>query len=230
MQFRKIARDYQSLPITEFLQAYLYKVITKFSSYVCVRGMTLGPADIILEDDRAFQNYAAGFISEGEFMKWYAGEFMPSDEASRAFRDGHECYAFIDKEAGVLASYGWYSHVPTLFAQRFELHFDSAWVYMYGGYTRPEYRGQRLHALGMAAAARHYTDAGYRGIISCVELGNTDSLRSVYRLGYKNFGMVHVVPFFGWHLVFRTKGCRSYGFTVKPRLAEVDTGVLAFRH
>lgn len=227
---QKIARDYQSMGIGGFLPAYAYKVIVKFSSYICIKGMTLGSADINVKDDGVSRNYSVGFVDELEFMKWFAGEGMRPDEARNAFREGDECYAFIDTQAGRIASYGWYSHKPTVFAQRFNLHFDDSWVYMYGGFTRPEYRGQRLHALGMAAAAKHYAAAGYRGIISCVEIGNTDSLRSVYRLGYRDFGMVHVVPFFGSSLVFRTRGCKKYGFTVRPRPVENHARLLAYHH
>ena len=68
------------------------------------------------------------------------------------------------------------------------MHYDRAYRYMYSGYTLPEHRGRRLHAVGLALALRHYADRGYRGLVSCVDRTNYRSRRSCRRLGFRPCG------------------------------------------
>jgi L-amino acid N-acyltransferase YncA len=85
---------------------------------------------------------------------------------------------------------------------------------MYKGFTHPNYRGQRLHAIGMTMALDHYLNQGYRGLVSWVEANNIRSLRSCYRMGYRHFGEIYVVKIFRKYLILCSKGCEDYGFKV----------------
>jgi len=129
-----------------------------------------------------------------------------------AIGKGDECFAILD--GGSLASYGWYASRPTKVSDELELHFNEGYVYMYNGYTHPNYRGQRLHAIGMTMALNHYLNRGYKGIVSWVEANNFSSLRSCYRMGYRDFGEVYIVKLFSKYLILCNKGCRDYGFKV----------------
>ena len=139
-------------------------------------------------------------------------------ELTRSFIDstlkkGDECYAILDGDA--LASYGWYSRRPTLLDnEELVLRFDGSYVYMYKGLTLAAYRGQRLHAIGMTRALAAYKCMGYRGLISYVESNNFDSLRSCYRMGYKDCGLIRVVRIGGKYLVRRRPPCDQYGLGV----------------
>jgi hypothetical protein len=46
------------------------------------------------------------------------------------------------------------------------LEFDKAYMYMYKGYTHPNYRGQRLHAIRMTWALLACLERGFTGLIS----------------------------------------------------------------
>lgn len=137
---------------------------------------------------------------------------MERDFLDEAISKGDECFAIFDGRR--LASYGWYSTKPTRVNEDLELRFDERYVYMYKGFTHPNYRGQRLHAIGMTTALAHYLNQGYKGIVSWVEANNIRSLRSCYRMGYRDFGEIYIVKFFRKHLILCSEGCADYGFKV----------------
>jgi hypothetical protein len=143
----------------------------------------------------------------------------PANELSQEFIDeatvrGDQCYAICDGER--LAAYGWYAFGATpIGLPGVLLHYRSGYVYMYKGFTHSDYRGKRLHAIGMTHALRHYLSKGYKGIVSYVESINFDSLKSCFRMGYSVFGTVYVVRAFGRYYGFSTPGCRQYAFRVE---------------
>ena len=83
---------------------------------------------------------------------------------------------------------------------------------MYKGFTAPEYRGQQLHAYGMAHAMGGAVADGYRGLISYVEAHNPASLRSVARLGYRTFGTCFRIRVLGRTFRASSPGCKPYDF------------------
>lgn len=86
---------------------------------------------------------------------------------------------------------------------------------MYKGLTRHEYRGQRLHAIGMNRALQHYLEQGAKGLVSYVESTNVDSLKSCFRLGYRQFGSIYLWRVFGHYLRLYSPACRRYGFSLQ---------------
>jgi hypothetical protein len=160
----------------------------------------------------------------------YTALFLPADmlrrfdedprcEMSAAFVEqalarGDECFALLDGDT--LAAYGWYSFRPTpIGLPEMLLHFSADYVYMYKGFTHPRYRGQRLHAIGMSMALRHYLARGYKGLVSYVESTNFDSLRSCQRMGYRVFGSVYLARLFGRHFSLSSPGCELFRFGVR---------------
>jgi hypothetical protein len=111
-----------------------------------------------------------------------------------------------------VASYGWYATGPVPAIDDDHMGFSPEYVYMYKGFSLPEFRGRQLHGYGMAHAASEAVSRGYRGLISFVEVQNQSSLRSVARLGYRTFGTCFRIRLFGRTLAFSTPGCRRYGF------------------
>jgi hypothetical protein len=135
------------------------------------------------------------------------------DEATA---QGDQCYVLF--EGDVVASYGWYSTRPTRLSEirgAPVLHFDPSYAYMYNTFTRPEYRGRRLNAMGMAASLEQWAHAGFSGLVAYVVSSNIASLKSCERLGFETFG--HVIIFnVGQHqLWWVTRGCKKYGFRVE---------------
>ena len=98
------------------------------------------------------------------------------------------CYgAFVN---GQFAAYGWYAlgHIEAEHNFGFPLSLPTDVAYMFKGYSRPEYRGRRLHALAMAGALRALGPQGVRALISTVDWTNFASLKSCDRLGYQRIG------------------------------------------
>jgi len=161
-------------------------------------------------------------------LRRFAGD--PANEMSREFIDeatarGDQCYAICDGER--LAAYGWYAFGATpIGIPGVLLHYSPGYVYMYKGFTHTDYRGQRLHAIGMTRALRHYLSKGYKGIVSYVESINFDSLKSCFRMGYSVFGTVYVVKVFGRYLSFSTPGCSKYEFRVERAGGRAATGLI----
>jgi hypothetical protein len=139
---------------------------------------------------------------------------MSPSFVEEALAKGDECYGICDGHR--LAAYGWYSSCPTrIDPPDLQLRFDPDYIYMYKGFTHVRYRGQRLHAIGMTLALQHYLDRGYKGLVSYIESNNYDSLKSVSRMGYEEFGSIYLMKVFGRYLAHRSRGCRSFGFAVE---------------
>ena len=131
-----------------------------------------------------------------------------------ALRKGDACYAVC--EGSTLVSSGWYSTQPTaIHSGDLVLHFPPGYVYMYKGLTRESYRGQRLYEVGVTRALQHYLAQGARGFVSYVDAANLDSLKACERMGYRMFGSICVLSFFGRHFVFSSRGCRAFGLRLE---------------
>lgn len=191
-----------------------------------LRGMTLEPDDIdptYLADTPTFSHHVCG---AAEFARLAGASELASEEFYEgAIERGDRCHYMADGDT--VASYGWYATEPVPAVDDTWIHFSPAYVYMYKGYTSPEYRGKQLHAYGMAHATMDARSQGYRGLISYVEVQNEGSLRSVGRLGYRIFGTCVRLRVLGRTRTFSTPGCRPYGFglssspEVSPRVTEI---------
>jgi hypothetical protein len=156
--------------------------------------------------------YHGLFLSESALRTFTT---KPEYEISAEFLDramarGDGCYGFLD--GNTLASYGWYSNRPTETDwPALCVQFDEQYIYMYKGFTHLKYRGKRLHSIGMTRALEFYLAKGYKGILSYVESGNVASLKSCYRMGYRDFGEIYAVGLFNRFFLYSSSGCRPYG-------------------
>jgi GNAT superfamily N-acetyltransferase len=180
--------------------------------------------------------YQAGFV-DAETLWRYAGQpeyDMPESFVRRALAVGDECLAIRDGE--VLAAYGWYSSSANHVSEELTLHFSPRWVYMYRGFTHPAYRGQRLHAIGMTTALAAYQARGFQGLVSCVDARNGAALKSVHRMGYRNFGTIYgfrlgrmlgvrqsTMRLLNQQIIYATPGCKAFGFWL-ARTGELAAG------
>jgi hypothetical protein len=140
---------------------------------------------------------------------------LPGSFLDEALSAGDECYGFLAGET--LAAYGWYSRRPTpIDPPDLVLHPGGQYVYMYKGFTHPEHRGQRLHAIGMTLALQHYLRRGYKGLVSYVEANNFASLKSVGRMGYEIFGSACVLGILGIRFTHASAGWRAHGVRIGP--------------
>jgi hypothetical protein len=134
-----------------------------------------------------------------------------------AITRGDRCAAIFDGDR--LAAYGWYATQPIRLLELPGaplLHFDPAYAYMYNGFTHPDYRGKRLHAIGMAAALEAHVKEGRAGLVSYVDSSNFSSLKSCRRMGYHSFGRVSMYTLGARQRYRSTSGCKRYDFRIEP--------------
>lgn len=222
MGFEKIRQEYQKFGLAAVSYCSFYRLMNRLTFYKVLQGMTVTMDTLDPKYLQGNEKYTYQFLDK-EQLRFYAnepGNQISHDFLDRALSKGDHCYAILDGDK--LASYGWYSDQPTFITSQLVLHFDPSWIYMFKGYTNPAYRGQRLHAVGMARALQAFSERGYKGIISYVETNNYASLRSVYRMGYRNFGRVSILKLFNHYHVSTEQACNDYSFTVKTRQIAVS--------
>ena len=168
----------------------------------------------------AFVNYPDGytglFLNERMLRTLAAdpGSQMSRDFVDEALSKGDQCYGLMHGTA--LAAYGWYSKRPTTTGPDMRVHFSDDYVYMFKGFTHPEHRGKRLHAIGMTLALQFYLSRGYNGLVSTIESENAESLKSSFRMGYVQFGSIYVLRLFARAIAIPTRGCAAYRFSLRP--------------
>jgi hypothetical protein len=215
---RNISRDIQRHGAANTALKYALKVLGSICGLKILRGVH------VEQPDASFlqvpEKYTAGFLSPKQ-LRDYARDPERTELSTRflnqAAARGDECYAIRDGEN--LAAYGWYSsgNTPVGFGD-LVLTFSADYVYMYKGFTDADYRGQRLHGIGMTRALQHYVAQGRKGLVSWVEAANFDSLKSCIRMGYSVFGSIYLVRVFGRYYAFSSPGCRRFEFRLERPL------------
>ena len=210
---QKTWSEAKTFGVRNAVHSLTYRLLHRCSDYRVLKGMMITQVhpDFLVGND----SYRYEFL-KADALQAFARDpqyDMTPEFVEEALHKGDECFAVLDGD--VLASYGWYSNVPTLISDELLLHFSRDYVYMYKGYTHPKYRGQRLHAIGMTRALQAYLERGYHGLISYVESHNYSSLKSVYRMGYVDIGRIYVARLFGRYRMLHTPRCRNYGFSLR---------------
>jgi hypothetical protein len=68
----------------------------------------------------------------------------------------------------------------------------------------------------MGLALSDFAKRGYKNSLAFVESANHPSLKSFYRMGYKDFGIIHTVRLFGKNSSRHSPGCEKFSFRVLP--------------
>lgn len=124
-----------------------------------------------------------------------------------------------------LAAYGWYAlksieaahNRGGALATGVALSFPDEMAFMYKGFTLPEFRGKGLYGRVNARALKELGAWGVTTIISTADWTNWSALKSCWRLGYEDLGLV-------WR-----GGWGSYLFTLAPQRAQ-SIGIQFGRH
>lgn len=200
------------------LHGLAIRVIKRVAPYDAMYGVQLTLDQLTLPECEI--PYETRFLEPHELLRFSESEpTLPAEFVLDAVDRGDRCYAILDGDR--LAAYSWYSMRPTLVFDALHLHFDPAYCYMYNGYTHPDYRGQRLHGIGMARALRALTEAGWRGFVSVVDTDNVRSLRSCFRMGYRTFGVIRILGKGERKWIHASAGCAPYGVTLS-RLSDSE--------
>jgi hypothetical protein len=196
----------------------VYRAANHFTEVAVWNAMVI-TLDTLDESSLRSSDRVRGRMVEADAMRPYVAD--PENLLTDAFIDeatarGDHCYVLFDGDH--LANYGWYSTRPTRLTEvrgAPVLHFDPSYAYMYNTFTRPEYRGRRLNAVGIAAALEEWTRAGHSGLVAYIVSSNYASLKSCERMGFQTFGHLIILTV-GAHQVWRvTPGCKKHGFRVE---------------
>ncbi len=162
------------------------------------------------------EGFRSEFLSESQLREFARDprHELTDEFLADALAKGDECYAVLQGEK--LACYSWYSTRLTVASDGLSIHFDPAYVYGYKAFTLPDYRGQRLHAIEVSRAWQAYLARGFRGTIAYVESHNFASLRSCYRMGYRDVGRALVLGLKGRSWAISGRGCRAFGCRFLP--------------
>jgi len=177
----------------------------------CIVAKKAHPASLLVDP-----KFKHGFLENEELILYSKDKSneLPVRFLKEAMLKGDKCYAITDQ--GEVAGYGWYSNKETATdIKNLIFSFDSAYAYMYKGLTKKNYRGQRLHAIGMSWALQRQLESGTKGLVSYVEAENFDSLKSCYRMGYKKVGTIIVVNMFGKNILYHSKSCKEHSIRLK---------------
>ena len=194
------------------------KVVNRLLPLRVLRGLRLVKPRV----DPAFLDlppgFASDFLDEAQLLEDGRDPALDlqSDFVRSRLAHGDRCFGIRRNEDAKLVSYAWYSSRPTPISETLRFHFDESYVTMHKGFTRPEVRGLRLQAIGVAQALARETQRGSKGILSYVESNNFASLQSCFRMGYESIGTILVVTVNDRPMSFPTPGCRPYRLDVLP--------------
>ena len=215
MNLHTLRRDVRNAGIARVGLDYAYRAVNKITRLMALTMLSVTPETVDASFLSGDTERVHRFLSSPELVALSGDpvyELVP-DFLAQALAKGDRCYAILD--GARVASYGWYSRVETMVTDDLALRFSPEWVYMYKGLTLPDYRGQRLHAIGMARAMMEYANEGSRGVVSFVEANNFSSLKSCYRMGYVKAGTIVALKVGPRHLIHVGRGCEPFGFGLR---------------
>ncbi len=177
--------------------------------------LTAEGANPALASDEACGAYDCRFASRDDLvmMSSQFGPVLTSEYVATALDKRDDCFAVFDGPK--CAAFGWYSRRPTVIRDDLVVHFDPEWIYMYHGYTPPEYRGQKLHGMGIVRAMYAYAERGARGMISIAEEVNYRTHNSAYRMGFVDCGKMWRVGVGKLSHIGQSSSCDAYRVRVE---------------
>jgi len=154
----------------------------------------------------------------------------PTNLLDEAFADRletgqHFCFAAISaKQTGErrLAAYAWFAphrvdaecnqgkHKNT----GVDFSYPNHVVFMYKGFTHPEFRGRGLYGMVNGLAMRSLSDRGITHILSTMDWTNMAARRSCLRLGFSELGLVYRWGWGRWMHTNAPRASRSLGIQV----------------
>jgi hypothetical protein len=169
--------------------------------------------------------YQIGFLDENQIIARFGSGYndLSAGFVQLALKKGDRCMCVIDDNDEVL-SYSWFSHEETNSdLDQLIFSFDQDYVYTYKVFTHIHQRGQRLHRHQMHLALKHFQKEGFKGIVCYINSDNFDSLKSHFKMGFLDAGMIVAIKFFGKYYHFKTKTCAKYAIQLKEKMSALIT-------
>ncbi|NQV28062.1 MAG: GNAT family N-acetyltransferase [Rhodopirellula sp.] len=174
-----------------------------------------------LPDDTEMRFLTAAEVES--FAQDPANDFVES-HVEKAHAGTDLCFAAIID--GRLASYGWYTlgRAFSIGDHDLLMRGPSNAAYMHSGFTHPDFRGRRLHGIGMGRALHALSDRGVDALLSDVNWANHASLKSCARLGYQMLGNLYSCGRGRCRCVSTPKAARRLGITFE-RVSDSETAI-----
>ena len=191
MNIESVRRSFARFGWSRSLRAKGLEVIGRAADFHVLRVelMERFPLDLTLPSRR----YTHGFLGEAAIRRFAEDPILDMTPAfiDGALARGDRCYAILD--GSVLASFRWFGRHLTPMEHRLACHPGARRVYVYHGFTRPQYRGRRLHANVAARALETFHAEGVDGIIGIVDASNLSSMKSHVRVGARDLGACYAL-------------------------------------
>jgi hypothetical protein len=206
-------REIELFGLAGALRSTTLRLANRACAFRVLKVMTIEQADP--KFTRLDGRYQHGFLDADAVRRFARDPVYDLAPAAleAALAKGDRCYAIL--EGDTLASFGWYSTKPTAVGSDLVLRFDRWYAYMYKGFTHHAHRGKRLHAIGMTLALQRLRAEGFAGIVSYVDATNLSSLRSCYRMGYRDIGAIYLAKVGARWAIGASGGCARYGVAVE---------------
>lgn len=160
--------------------------------------------------------YECRFLEPDEAAGLAAGlGAEPAATAREAADRGDVCFGVLD--SGRLANMAWFSPRPTPLVGDLVVRFEPPAWYMYGAWTPPEYRGRRLHAVGLIGGALSLFDQGVPELVTVYERTNYRTIVSTMRMGWTRRGRLHRIGAGPWDRTGRDAGAAQAGMSLELR-------------
>ena len=214
MDWRVLGTKIEHLRPHQILGYYTYQGLNRALRLDLVRGFCLKPGDVRLSAAPS-EGVLSERLDEARLRREaeVSGSGLSISDVESCLAGGEECFGvFVD---GVLASHAWYASGAARLRAGVNVRFDSRYAYSRWAFTRPEYRGRALHAIGKRYALEHYVAAGRSGILATVKVGNFESLSSAARLGSRPVGIMLAASLGHRSLLWSSAGCRPYGMALE---------------
>ncbi|MDA1017894.1 MAG: GNAT family N-acetyltransferase [Planctomycetota bacterium] len=207
----EIRKQYGSLAV---LQWTTYLAAGRLCNLEITSIVTIEPRDfkfsVETSDDTEFRFLEPSEVEE--FSLDPSNDLLESDVAKAHVGIDHCFAAIID---GRLAGYGWYALEKEVPVDDYGLvmSYPQDKAYMYNGFTHPDFRGRRLHGIGMGRALLALADRGIGALVSDVNWTNWPSLRSCARLGYRTLGNVASFAWGSRRVALTPKSAKALGIS-----------------
>lgn len=218
MSLQSLQKKIKFAGLRATLKESLFTGVNKLFYFECLHALNL-ESDGISEK---YLNQSIGDLTIGSLSPEQAREFsknpaydLPPDFVEESIVNGDTCIAITDGD--ILASYTWYSSKPTRVTGEFSLNLSDSWVYAHRGFTNPDYRGRRLHAIGTTFAAQYFKDRGLAGVTTIVSHVNAASLKSCERMGFVPSGKIFLASRFNHYVAYHDAKAKTSQVWVSPR-------------
>ena len=222
--FGKLGLRVRRFGVTRTAASALLESANKFIRLRVLRLIELHPAWIDPAAEQPDTQYRCRFLERHEILAHARDPEnpLPEEFLNTSLEKRDQCFGILDGD--MLVSFGWYSTRPTRIGRDKLFRFPRRYVYMFHGYTRPAYRGQRLHSLGIARATRIFAAEGHAGVVSMLDASNWASRASAYGLGFRPIGTIVEVGIRRWLKYFVSRGALAREcFVVDDRATAAKT-------